>query len=93
MKLMSNLIALANTALLYLPALLLAGIGVFFAEIRFDYGVLHEGFDPSRLSVQYAYIVGICVLPAAAWPALIKGTSRLLCQKRTASRRPNQDGK
>lgn len=71
---MSNKFALANTALLYVPALLLAAIGILFAEIRFDYGVLHEGFNSSRISLGYAYILGFCVAPALLWLAVIKAT-------------------
>lgn len=86
---MLNRFALANWALLYIPALLLAGIGISFAETRFDYGVLHEGFNSSRLSFRYALIVGFCILPAVAWPVLIATTSRRLLRK---PRRENSDG-
>lgn len=67
---MSKIIALASWILLYVPVLLLAAIGVVFAEIRFDYGVLHEGFAPSRLSSGYAYILGLCLLPSILWMAV-----------------------
>lgn len=69
---MSKLWTMASWSVLYVPVLLLALIGITFAEIRFDYGVLHEGFTPSRFSLQYAYILGVCVLPAVLWLAVIK---------------------
>ena len=68
----SKIFALASWVLLYVPVLLLAAIGIAFAEIRFDYGVLHEGFAPSRFSQGYAYIVVVCLLPAGLWMALVK---------------------
>lgn len=69
---MSKILAMASWALLYVPVLLLASIGIAFAEIRFDYGVLHEGFTPSRLSSGYAYILVVCAVPAVVWLAVIK---------------------
>lgn len=69
---MSKILAVLSWVLLYVPVLLLAVIGIAFAEIRFDYGVLHYGYAPSRLSSDYAYIVGLCMLPAAVWLTVVK---------------------
>lgn len=68
----SKIISLANWCLLCVPVLLLAAIGLVFAEIRFDYGVLHEGFAPSRFSSGYAYILCLCLLPSILWMAVAK---------------------
>lgn len=70
--LLSKIFALASWVLLYVPVLLLAAVGIVFTEVRFDYGVIHEGFTPSRLSQGYAYILGVCLLPSGLWMALVK---------------------
>ena len=69
---LSSTVAIAHKALVYGPALVLIAIGILFADIRFDYGVMHEGVEPSRLSLRYVFKVVVCSIPAAIWLAVVK---------------------